>query len=54
MSDDAASSDHRIIFGVRPVDELVRARPREVSVVYVAEGTRSPEVERVVPAAKER
>jgi 23S rRNA (guanosine2251-2'-O)-methyltransferase len=44
----------RIVFGVRPVDELVRARPREVSVVYVADGTRSPELERVVQTAKER
>jgi 23S rRNA (guanosine2251-2'-O)-methyltransferase len=44
----------RIVFGVRPVDELVRARPRDVSVVYVADGTRSPELERVVQTAKER
>ncbi len=44
----------RIIFGIRPVDELVRARPRDVSVVYVADGTRSPELERVVQTAKER
>jgi 23S rRNA (guanosine2251-2'-O)-methyltransferase len=44
----------RIVFGVRPVEELCRARPREVSVVYLAEGTRSPETERVVQIAKER
>jgi 23S rRNA (guanosine2251-2'-O)-methyltransferase len=44
----------RIVFGVRPVEELCRARPREVSVVYLAEGTRSPETERVVQVAKER
>ncbi|HXU61277.1 MAG TPA: 23S rRNA (guanosine(2251)-2'-O)-methyltransferase RlmB [Polyangia bacterium] len=44
----------RIVFGIRPVDELVRARPRDVSVVYVADGTRSPELERVVQTAKER
>jgi 23S rRNA (guanosine2251-2'-O)-methyltransferase len=44
----------RIVYGVRPVEELVRARPREVSVVYLAEGTGSPEIERVVQAAKER
>jgi 23S rRNA (guanosine2251-2'-O)-methyltransferase len=44
----------RIVFGVRPVDELVRARPREVQVIYLAEGTRSPEIDRVVQAAKER
>jgi 23S rRNA (guanosine2251-2'-O)-methyltransferase len=53
VTDDAEPST-RIVFGVRPVDELVRARPREVSVIYVAEGTRSPEVERVVQTAKER
>jgi 23S rRNA (guanosine2251-2'-O)-methyltransferase len=46
--------DGRIVFGVRPVEELCRARPREVSVVYLAEGTRSPETERVVQVAKER
>ncbi|HVY38659.1 MAG TPA: 23S rRNA (guanosine(2251)-2'-O)-methyltransferase RlmB [Polyangia bacterium] len=44
----------RIIFGIRPVDELVRARPRDVSVIYVADGTRSPELEKVVQTAKER
>jgi 23S rRNA (guanosine2251-2'-O)-methyltransferase len=44
----------RIVFGVRPVEELVRARPREVQVVYLAEGTRSPEIDQVVQAAKER
>ncbi len=48
------SASERIVFGVRPVDELVRARPRDVSVVYVADGTRSPELERVVQTAKER
>jgi 23S rRNA (guanosine2251-2'-O)-methyltransferase len=47
-------SSGRIVFGVRPVDELVRARPREVSVVYVADGSRSPEIERVVQTARER
>jgi 23S rRNA (guanosine2251-2'-O)-methyltransferase len=47
-------SEDRIVFGVRPVDELVRARPREVSVVYLAEGTRSAEIEQVVQAAKQR
>jgi len=44
----------RIVFGVRPVEELCRARPREVSVVYLAEGTRSAETERAVQIAKER
>lgn len=48
------TDDGRIVFGVRPVEELCRARPREVSVVYLAEGTRSPETERVVQIAKER
>ena len=33
----------RIFYGVRPVGELVRARPDEVSVIYVADGTRGPE-----------
>ena len=44
----------RIVFGVRPVDELVRARPDDVAVVYIADGTRTPEIEAVVQAAKER
>jgi 23S rRNA (guanosine2251-2'-O)-methyltransferase len=47
-------SEGRVVFGVRPVEELVRARPRDVSVVYVADGFRSPEIERVVQVAKER
>jgi 23S rRNA (guanosine2251-2'-O)-methyltransferase len=50
----AEADRDRIVYGVRPVEELVRARPREVSVVYVAEGTRSPEIEGVVQTAKER
>ncbi len=56
MSDAPKTSggEGRIVFGVRPVDELVRARPRDVSVIYVAEGTRSAEIERVVQTAKER
>jgi 23S rRNA (guanosine2251-2'-O)-methyltransferase len=48
------SASDRIVYGVRPVEELIRARPRDVSVVYLAEGTRSPETERVVQAARER
>jgi 23S rRNA (guanosine2251-2'-O)-methyltransferase len=44
----------RVVFGIRPVEELCRARPREVQVVYVAEGARSPELDRAVQAAKER
>ncbi len=46
--------DGRVVYGARPVEELVRARPREVSVVYVAEGTRSPEIDRVLQLARER
>lgn len=53
MSQDS-NEEARIVFGVRPVDELVRSRPRDVSVIYVAEGTRSAEIERVVQTAKER
>jgi len=44
----------RVVFGVRPVEELCRARPRSVQVVYVADGYRSAEIERVVQTAKER
>jgi 23S rRNA (guanosine2251-2'-O)-methyltransferase len=44
----------RVVFGVRPVEELCRARPRDVQVIYVAEGARAPELERAVQAAKER
>ena len=38
----------RVVFGVRPVEELCRARPRAVAVVYVAEGQRSREIEQAV------
>lgn len=48
------ASDARVIFGVHPVEELLRARPKTVSVLYVAEGTRSPEVERVLRLARDR
>ena len=44
----------RIVFGVRPVGELVRVRPDDISVIYVADGTRGPEIDAVVQAAKER
>ncbi|MBN2573573.1 MAG: 23S rRNA (guanosine(2251)-2'-O)-methyltransferase RlmB [Deltaproteobacteria bacterium] len=44
----------RIVFGVRPVEELCRARPREISVVYVAHGYRSKEIEAAVAVAKDR
>lgn len=48
------SSAGRIVYGVRPVEELCRAQPRSVAVVYVAEGRTSREVDRVVAAAKDR
>ncbi|MDZ4695643.1 MAG: 23S rRNA (guanosine(2251)-2'-O)-methyltransferase RlmB [Deltaproteobacteria bacterium] len=51
---DRESSGRRVIFGVRPVEELVRANPRSVSVIYVAEGKRSPEAETALAAAKDR
>jgi 23S rRNA (guanosine2251-2'-O)-methyltransferase len=44
----------RAVFGVRPVEELCRARPRSVAVVYVAEGHRSKEVDRAIAVAKDR
>jgi 23S rRNA (guanosine2251-2'-O)-methyltransferase len=44
----------RVVFGVHPVEELVRARPRAISVLYVAEGTRSPDIDRVVKLARDR
>lgn len=47
-------TNSRAVFGVRPVEELCRARPREVAVVYVAEGWKSKEIDRAVEAAKDR
>ena len=44
----------RVVFGVRPVEELVRARPTSVHVVYVADGYRSAEIDKAVQSAKER
>ena len=44
----------RVVFGVRPVEELCRARPRAVAVVYVAEGHRSKELDQVIAVAKDR
>jgi 23S rRNA (guanosine2251-2'-O)-methyltransferase len=44
----------RVVFGVHPVEELCRARPREVLIVYVADGYRSKEIEAAVAAAKDR
>jgi 23S rRNA (guanosine2251-2'-O)-methyltransferase len=48
------SGPGRVVFGVRPVEELCRARPRSVAVVYVAEGHRSREVDQVVGVARDR
>jgi 23S rRNA (guanosine2251-2'-O)-methyltransferase len=45
---------NRVVFGIHPVEELCRARPQAVQVVYVADGYRSPEIDKAVQAAKER
>jgi 23S rRNA (guanosine2251-2'-O)-methyltransferase len=44
----------RVVFGVRPVEELCRARPRSVAVVYVADGHKSKEIDQVLAVAKDR
>jgi 23S rRNA (guanosine2251-2'-O)-methyltransferase len=44
----------RVVFGVRPVEELLRARPRAVAVVYVAEGHKGRELDQVVAVARDR
>jgi 23S rRNA (guanosine2251-2'-O)-methyltransferase len=44
----------RVVFGVRPVEELCRAHPRAVAVVYVAEGHRSRELDQVIAVARDR
>jgi 23S rRNA (guanosine2251-2'-O)-methyltransferase len=44
----------RVVFGIHPVEEICRARPREVAVVYVAEGHHSKELEQAIGAAKDR
>lgn len=44
----------RVVFGIRPVEELCRARPRDVSVVYVAEGNHSPELDQALTVARDR
>jgi len=44
----------RVVFGVRPVEELCRAHPRGVAVVYVAEGHKSRELDQAIAAAKDR
>jgi 23S rRNA (guanosine2251-2'-O)-methyltransferase len=50
----AEERSSRVVFGIRPVEELCRARPREVAVVYLAEGHRSREIDTAVAAAKDR
>jgi 23S rRNA (guanosine2251-2'-O)-methyltransferase len=50
----APVDEPRVVFGVRPVEELCRARPREVAVVYVAEGHKPGEMDRVIGVAKDR
>jgi 23S rRNA (guanosine2251-2'-O)-methyltransferase len=47
-------ADGRVVFGVHPVEELLLARPRDIAVLYIAEGTRSPEIDRVVRLARDR
>jgi 23S rRNA (guanosine2251-2'-O)-methyltransferase len=44
----------RVVFGIRPVEELCRARPRDVSVIYIADGYRSPEIDRLLETARDR
>jgi 23S rRNA (guanosine2251-2'-O)-methyltransferase len=43
-----------VVFGVHPVEELLLARPRDIAVLYIAEGTRSPDIDRVVRLARDR
>ena len=43
-----------MVFGVHPVEEVCRARPREVAVVYVAEGHRAGEIDRAIAVARDR
>jgi 23S rRNA (guanosine2251-2'-O)-methyltransferase len=50
----AAPAGTRVVFGIRPVEELCRAHPRGVAVVYVAEGAHSPELEQALGVARER
>lgn len=44
----------RIVFGIHPVEELCRAHPRDVALVYIADGYRSSEIDVVVATAKDR
>ena len=54
MSDAGSASGERIVFGIRPVEELCRARPRAISVIYVADGYRSAEIDRLLATASDR
>ena len=47
-------SPGRVVFGVRPVEEICRVRPREVAVVYVAEGHKPGEIDKAVQVARDR
>ena len=51
---DGSGAGTRVVFGIRPVEELCRARPRDVSVVYVAEGNHSPELDQALGVARDR
>jgi len=53
-TESGSGNDGRVVFGMRPVEELCRARPKDVAVVYVAEGLRSPELQGVLAVAKDR
>ena len=55
-ADNQAGPDRsqRFVFGVRPVEEICRARPRDVAVVYVAEGHRPGEIDRAIATARDR
>lgn len=44
----------RIVYGANPVRELVRARPGEVSVVYIAAGDTGPALKDIARLCKER
>ncbi|HVR64171.1 MAG TPA: 23S rRNA (guanosine(2251)-2'-O)-methyltransferase RlmB [Polyangia bacterium] len=50
----SAAPGTRVVFGIRPVEELCRAHARAVSVVYIAEGTHSSELAAAAALARER
>ncbi len=50
----APAGEQRVVFGVRPVEEICRARPRDVAVVYVADGNRGGEIDKAITAARDR